>query len=90
MSAELQSQIEPTSDLLQRHLKKLAGNIGTLEENPPMLRKIEPKALDVADIDPEQLMRRCPSCRGTLRDEKCKLVCKTPGCGFFLSCADYY
>jgi len=34
-------------------------------------------------------VRLCPNCGGLLRERSCKLSCPTPGCGFFLSCADF-
>ncbi len=38
----------------------------------------------------EQLMRTCPNCSTELAERKCKLYCPRPGCGYFLSCADFY
>lgn len=32
---------------------------------------------------------RCPNCGEVLTKHKCKLTCKTEGCGFFLSCGDF-
>jgi len=40
--------------------------------------------------DPERAMRTCPICGGELAERKCKLICSRPGCGYFLSCADFY
>jgi len=40
--------------------------------------------------DPQAAVRTCPNCGATLAERKCKLVCPTQGCGYFLSCADYY
>ncbi len=34
--------------------------------------------------------RTCPNCGAPLSDRACKLICPTPGCGYFLSCSDYY
>ncbi len=34
-------------------------------------------------------VRICPNCGAILRERACKLSCPTPGCGFFLSCADF-
>jgi len=38
----------------------------------------------------ERLMRTCPNCGHELAERKCKLFCPRPGCGFYLSCADFY
>jgi hypothetical protein len=40
--------------------------------------------------DPERTMRTCPVCGHELAERKCKLFCPRPGCGYFLSCADFY
>jgi hypothetical protein len=38
--------------------------------------------------DPDRLMRTCANCGAELEERKCKLICH--GCGYFLSCSDYY
>lgn len=38
----------------------------------------------------ERAIRTCPNCGRELAERKCKLFCETPGCGYYLSCADYY
>jgi hypothetical protein len=38
--------------------------------------------------DPGALMRTCANCGSAMEERKCKLICH--GCGYFLSCADYY
>ena len=40
--------------------------------------------------EPERTMRTCPVCGHELAERKCKLYCPRPGCGYFLSCADFY
>ena len=34
-------------------------------------------------------MRTCPNCGGALIERSCKLLCPTPGCGYYLSCSDF-
>ncbi|MGH2380367.1 MAG: hypothetical protein ACRDG7_03990 [Candidatus Limnocylindria bacterium] len=38
--------------------------------------------------DPNRLMRTCANCGSETEERKCKLNCQ--GCGYFLSCSDYY
>ena len=38
--------------------------------------------------DPDRLMRTCLNCGAEMEERKCKLICR--GCGYFLSCSDYY
>jgi hypothetical protein len=37
---------------------------------------------------PADASRFCPNCGSEMRESRCKLAC--PGCGFFLSCSDFY
>lgn len=37
----------------------------------------------------ERTLRTCPNCGAELGERKCKLFCPRPGCGYYLSCADY-
>ena len=39
---------------------------------------------------PLEAMRVCPNCGAVLLDRSCKLSCPTPGCGYYLSCSDFY
>jgi ribosomal protein S27AE len=38
----------------------------------------------------ERTMRTCPNCGAELAERKCKLYCPRPGCGYYLSCSDFY
>jgi ribosomal protein S27AE len=38
----------------------------------------------------EVAIRTCPNCGSVLSERKCKLLCERAGCGYYLSCADYY
>ncbi len=42
-----------------------------------------------SDQLPVEATRTCPNCGAALTDRSCKLICPTPGCGYFLSCSDY-
>ncbi|HLF55530.1 MAG TPA: hypothetical protein VI942_01665 [Thermoanaerobaculia bacterium] len=44
----------------------------------------------IASPSPERVMRTCPVCGAELAERKCRLFCPRPGCGYFLSCADFY
>ena len=61
------------------------------DPDPAVLRRGEPEAVAAQPIDsPERTMRTCPNCGTELAERKCKLYCPRPGCGFYLSCADFY
>jgi len=47
-----------------------------------------PRAADASLV--ERAHRTCPICGSELAERKCKLYCPRYGCGYFLSCADYY
>jgi hypothetical protein len=34
--------------------------------------------------------RVCPTCGSELLERKCKLFCPEPGCGYYMSCSDFY
>lgn len=38
----------------------------------------------------DEAMLVCPNCGARLTERKCKLLCPSPLCGYYLSCSDYY
>jgi hypothetical protein len=54
------------------------------------LTKSPPPAASVhkPPSSPGDLLRVCANCGATMEERKCKLICR--GCGYFLSCSDYY
>jgi len=61
--------------------------------DPPHLVTLRPDATPAPSAHPPQaspgdLMRVCANCGATMEERKCKLICR--GCGYFLSCSDYY
>ena len=57
---------------------------------PPTAAPAPPRPGPAAADSPERTMRTCPNCGAELAERKCKLYCPRPGCGFYLSCADFY
>lgn len=47
----------------------------------------EDDAVDVESVDPGTVILTCANCGAQMDERKCKLIC---GCGYFLSCSDYY
>jgi hypothetical protein len=41
-----------------------------------------------ASAEPMLAMNYCPRCSACLAARSCKLIC--PGCGYYMSCADFY
>jgi len=46
----------------------------------------EPEAAD-SSAEPSRI---CPNCGAPLLERKCKLLCPTPECGYYMSCSDFY
>jgi hypothetical protein len=56
---------------------------------PASLRQAKPAPSGQSQVfDPGELMRTCANCGSAMEERKCKLICT--GCGYFLSCLDYY
>jgi hypothetical protein len=59
------------------------------ETSPSEFDAPDPAASD-AQASPEATLLTCPICGSALDQRKCKLFCPRAGCGYFLSCADFY
>jgi hypothetical protein len=46
------------------------------------------EAASGASAEPELAMSYCPRCSTRLAARSCKLIC--PGCGYYMSCSDFY
>jgi hypothetical protein len=46
------------------------------------------EAARVSREEPELAMSYCPRCSTRLAARSCKLIC--PGCGYYMSCSDFY
>jgi len=60
------------------------------DPSPAAARTAEPSAATRNEATAETVMRTCPNCGAELAERKCKLYCPRSGCGFYLSCADFY
>jgi len=58
-----------------------AAKIPTLSASP------EPEKWRENDRD-RLAIAYCPRCSARLRERSCKLIC--PGCGYYMSCSDFY
>jgi hypothetical protein len=56
-------------------------------EHPPEAEELSDRP-DAQPVDPGIVMRTCANCGSIMEERKCKLICH--GCGYFLSCSDYY
>jgi hypothetical protein len=65
------------------------------DPEPETRHRAQAPARDRSGVAPERdraelAMRTCPVCGAELAERKCKLYCPRPGCGYYLSCADFY
>jgi hypothetical protein len=61
----------------------MLGSMQPLGQSEEVLPEAPPER-----TDPGAVMRTCANCGATMEERKCKLICH--GCGYFLSCSDYY
>ena len=63
----------------------------------PRLPFPEPASVSNADCNngptrigaPGDYWNYCPNCGSRLHNERCKLRCPAPACGYFMSCSDF-
>lgn len=63
--------------------------LNLFDRPPPKDAAARPTAGPPPD-DPEPPVRTCPNCGAALEERKCRLFCPRSGCGYYLSCSDYY
>ena len=54
----------------------------------PLPPERTPSTAAIPQPNPDRVMRTCANCGSEMEERKCKLICH--GCGYFLSCSDYY
>jgi hypothetical protein len=67
----------PQPDAVFGPSEKAAGLPAKLDEKAPLSRE-----------EPALAMNYCPRCSARLASRSCKLIC--PGCGYYMSCSDFY
>lgn len=61
--------------------------VPTLVVQPIRLPDAAEEAAPASEADPAAVILTCANCGAPMDERKCKLIC---GCGYFLSCSDYY
>jgi hypothetical protein len=69
--------------LLWAPMLPAANDLGHVRQPKPLPTRTTPRP-----ATPDDVMRTCANCGSRLEERKCKLICH--GCGYFLSCSDYY
>lgn len=70
------------------HRSILPPMLQPLPEPDEARREVAALSAQPQAIDLGELMRTCANCGSAMLERKCKLICT--GCGYFLSCSDYY
>jgi len=60
---------------------------GSTDQDASSPEKLQEAARASVD-QPELAMNYCPRCSTRLAARSCKLIC--PGCGYYMSCSDFY
>jgi hypothetical protein len=55
---------------------------------PPRPEAPPAPSAQLPQASPSEVIRVCANCGSAMEERKCKLLCR--GCGYFLSCSDYY
>ncbi len=53
------------------------------------MKEMEPKQDESSVLEKDNWWEFCPVCSAKLVNQKCRFVCSSPRCGFFMSCSEF-